>query len=364
MRVWTSSTPPVGPLAEQPGRRGRAATAPARVRGYRGASSSSSKARNATSRTGRGRRLDTRCSTASVPTITGASPTLGGRVDLARLRTCGTSAATSSRTACTPGRNARNLVAPQCAHTGGRVVPQRGHTKSCSGCATAAPQVVQRVSSRARAAREDPGPAPPVDHADGAPASSPPPSTARCSAGPSAARQQADPRRLVAQVDDLEPGPAPAQACGGARRDGDPRRAARVERGRRAHQRRPARRRAGRARAPTSRACHVGARSSWNASSLSSSTTTARRSGIGSHTDGPAPHHHRGPAPQPRPRASVRSRSARAPWSVQRPHGPSRAIAATRPPARAGSGTRTSVEPSGGEERAHEAHADRRPAAR
>ena len=117
--------------------------------------------------------------------------------------------------------------------------------------------------------------------------------------------EQPVPRLLVALVDDLDGRPA-------ARRRGRPARPTATSastRRRRASARAAPRRRGARARRATSRAFQVGARSSWSASSPSSSTTTAARSGTGAHTAARPPTTTHAPA-RARSQCAVRTASA------------------------------------------------------
>ena len=128
----------------------------------------------------------------------------------------------------------------------------------------------------ARAAGEQTGPTAPVEHADGP----------RAAVDRVAQRvgergaEEPESRLLVALVDHLDPRP---RACGTGRRSARPSATTASTVGAGVSTRTAAPTRAARSNA-TSRAFHVGARSSSSASSPSSSTTTAARSGTGAHT--------------------------------------------------------------------------------
>ena len=72
----------------------------------------------------------TRCSTASVPTTTGASGTSVTEASSHAISVRGSSAASASRSRCTPSREARSFVAWHAVQIVGRVVPQRGHVST------------------------------------------------------------------------------------------------------------------------------------------------------------------------------------------------------------------------------------------
>ena len=95
----------------------------------------------------------TRCSTASVPTSTGAAGKTGSALPARGPATSPTStpssAASSSRSRLTPARSVFMRSRPQAAQTTGLVSPQRRQrsTSSSRGRDAAAPHRVQRASS-------------------------------------------------------------------------------------------------------------------------------------------------------------------------------------------------------------------------
>ena len=195
-------------------------------------------------------------------------------------------ASSSSRTLVTPGRRLANAEPPHTAHTGGRSAPQRGQARVPSSASpTAASQRSHRVSDRQlRQARSRARPGVLCTHTTVVPGrrrwaisgdetndvrhgSSRERSTS--STIGQLVRSTSTARRTNAP-------PAPVAAAvptivghGEVSTTGTPARRARSS--------------------ATSRACHVGLRSSCSASSCSSTTTMAARSGHGAHTAARAP---------------------------------------------------------------------------
>ncbi len=152
-------------------------------------------------------------------------------------------------------------------------VPHRRQTRPASVSATAAPQTSQRASSphmpARRAAGRGPcgsGRTPPGAAVD----------ASRASAAASASVSKPRAGRLVAHGRRRRRAANRRARTGGPGAPERPTRGLGLERRRRAHERARARRRARARSSATSRACHVGARSSSSASSPSSRTTIAR----------------------------------------------------------------------------------------
>ena len=191
-------------------------------------------------------------------------------------------AASSSRSRVTPGRIVRNRPAPHCWHTTGRSVPQRRQrSTSLVGLGDGGLAHLAAGDRAAGRAGQQPGPARGVEHAHdpraarGGGASSGDDSSEVVVHGASRPRSTTStigqPARSSAR-DTVNSRPQPRASSVGA--------------GETSTQGTPARR----ARSTTtSRACQVGARSSWRASSCSSSTTTAARPATGAHAAARAP---------------------------------------------------------------------------
>ena len=192
--------------------------------------------------------------------------------------TWGSSAARSSRTRRTPGRSPLSARVVAVRGRRRRSTPRpRAQSRPPSVSATAAPHP-RTGRARRTPAHEQPGPTSPVEQAHRALTGST--GLVQCVAEPPAEQPEAG--RLLAGVDHLEIGQPARRSRGG--RGGVPERDHGLEAsgpGRRGSRRR---RRAGARSTATSRAFQVGARSSCRASSPSSSTTIAARSGTGAQT--------------------------------------------------------------------------------
>ena len=197
-----------------------------------------------------------------------------------RRRRAGRGPARSSRSSRRPGRTVRNVGRGSAGRPAAGSPRSAGTRRSRSVCDDRAAQLSQRASSphvrhasrRARPLRlSDAHHAPAPVEGRGAARPRAPPSAARSRAARRAGRRPRD-RPARRAVDGSGPtGAAAPASCS----------ASSVGTGLTSARRAPAR--AARSTA-TSRACHVGARSSWSASSPSSSTTTAARSGTGANT--------------------------------------------------------------------------------
>ena len=264
-------------VAEQPGARARAARAPApppapaaraapgRARGTRRAATG-------------GPRAGTRCSTASVPTSTGASGTASVAASTAATSARGSSAARSSRTRATPGPHGPERACRGSAGTpaAASVAHRAAHEPVRRAARPSAPHALAARELAAACGTRGAGPGPRRLSTHTA---APPPSTR--------AAQRVGRARAVSS-----PCPGSSSRWSTTSTRGQPSRAA-ARSARRLADRDDARRRVGAGRdqraprAParrarssaTSRAFHVGARSSSSASSPSSSTTTAREIG-------------------------------------------------------------------------------------
>lgn len=223
-------------------------------------------------------------------------------------------AASSSRSRDTPGRSTLKRPAPHWAHTTGRCEPQREHRSTASsGCATAASHTSQRAmvahdaqaSSRAR----------PVVLSTQATRA--PRWMCRSSVDVSSDVAVHGASRLRSTTSRIGQ-PARSSSRDGAKSGPHPR-ASSVGAGDTSTHAAPARRARS---ATTSRACHVGARSSCNASSCSSSTTAAARPGTGAHAAALAPTTTSAPAA-----ATAQSRGCRATDSPARRRRPARSRA-------------------------------------
>ena len=211
-----------------------------------------------------------------MPIRTSASGTSSVAASTAATVAFGSSAARSSRTRVTPGRTARKRVPWQWRQIGGRTVSQRVHVRPASSSRTVAPHCSQRTSSlQVRHASSRARPLRFKTHTDRAAAS-----RTRRSSSASTAVSSACPGCSSRVSTTVTRGHGTRVSAVRA-----PRRAATttsiVGAGVTTRTLAPARRARSIA---TSRAFHVGARSSSRASSASSTTTIRVRSGTGAHT--------------------------------------------------------------------------------